>query len=205
MFTQYVVHFPVPTIRDNLFSRCTAHIGTLHLFYIKGHCISHEYYDCYDSYLRFIERGNHNQMCLLNIVFGSRSEVSAHDHALQYALGCERQLIKRATSSECISPNVGIDTWIAGVGFLYLSGGVLLAWAMGGVLYHGRDSQGSCVTRCRSTSSKSGRAIRGRNFVTCSFVSRCRGDKWDAVYGYKCVSYTRWMVITYGLRKNNAK
>lgn len=100
-------------------SRCTARTT-------KGRCIHTEYYDCYNSYLRY--HYDNNQTCLFETVSGSKSEEDAYNGAVKYQVGYERTLIKRKSSSVCISPAVGMDTWITGVAFLSLCGIVLLAW-----------------------------------------------------------------------------
>lgn len=86
-----------------------------------------EYYDCYNSYLRY--HYDNNQTCLFQTVSGDRSEGDAHNGALKYPIGYEKQLIKRKNTSECISTNVGLATWYAGLVFLSLCCAVLLAWA----------------------------------------------------------------------------
>lgn len=101
-------------------SRCTARNS-------KGRCLHTEYYDCYHSYLRY--HHDNNQTCLFQTVSGSRSEQAAYNGAVKYEVGFERRLIKRKNTSECISPGVGLDTWITGVAFMSLCGVVLIGWA----------------------------------------------------------------------------
>lgn len=100
-------------------SRCTARNS-------KGRCLHTEYYDCYNSYLRY--HYDNNQTCLYQTVSGSKSEDDAYNGAVRYPVGYERTLIKRKNSGECISPGVGMDTWITGVVFLSLCGVVILGW-----------------------------------------------------------------------------
>lgn len=84
----------------------------------EGNCTNTEYYSCYHSYLRL--RYHHNHTCLYETVHGARLEERAHNGAVKHAIGSHMQAIKRKTSPECMSPNIGLDTWITGVVFLSL-------------------------------------------------------------------------------------
>lgn len=108
----------------------------------KGHCTHTEHYTCYSSYLRY--EYNNNQTCLFETVSESRSQDTAYNGAVKYPIGYERQLIKSKASSACVSPGVGMDTWIVGVVFMSLCAVVLLAWAV--LLYLERMNGGKYFT-----------------------------------------------------------
>lgn len=97
-----------------------------------GACTAYEYYDCWDTDIKF-NYGN-NQTCYYNIVSNSKSESYAYSKGENYPIGKKKKLLKESNSSKCMSLKKGMDIWISGITFLSLTGlcmviiGIECAW-----------------------------------------------------------------------------
>lgn len=101
----------------------------------RGSCLSYDSYDCYGAYVYFQYVGT-NDTCYFQTSSESKSNSSARNSVKKYPIGEKKTLLDRSGSGKCMNLSTGMDTWIAGVTFLTLTGLVALLWVYFAVNEH---------------------------------------------------------------------